>query len=368
MLCVLLLVLSGPDVQADEPPPDIEVFVRSGCPHCEAAKVFLAELQRERPQLEIVFHDIVQDSAARQRLATLVAERGMNSLGVPTFLIGSDLIVGFLSDDTTGEEIRTRLDSNRQGRIRDPAARGIQTKWLGDLRVSDLGLPLFTIMIGLLDGFNPCAMWVLLFLLSLLVNLNNRRKMALLAGTFVLVSGLVYFAFMAAWLNVFLLIGFSRALQFALGGIALFVGAVNMKEFFLWQRGISLTIPKSVKPGLYARVRGVLYAENVAGALTGIVVLAAFVNMIELLCTAGFPAVYTHILTLQQLPIWKYYGYLALYNLAYMFDDMVMVSLAVIALGHRTLQPHAARWLKLISGLVMAGLGALLLLQPEWLL
>lgn len=368
-ICLVLLVLgSGARVQAGEPVPDLEVFVRAGCPHCEAAEIFLDELRRERPSLQIAIYDVAENSAARQRLVTLVAERGMTRLGVPTFLIGTELVIGFLSADTTGAEIRARLDQNTQGAAPPPAVESIQTKWFGELRVRDLGLPLFTIVIGLLDGFNPCAMWVLLFLLSLLVNLQDRRKMALIAGTFVLVSGLVYFAFMAAWLNMFLLIGLSRAVQIALGGIAVLVGAVNVKDFFALHHGISLSIPESAKPGLYARVRGILQAEHLAGAMAGIVILAGLVNIIELLCTAGFPALYTQILTLQQMPSWEYYAYLGLYNLAYIFDDSLMVTIAVVTLSRRKLQERAGRWLKLISGLVMVGLGGLLLMKPDWLM
>ena len=368
-ICLVLLVPgSGARVQAGEPVPDLEVFVRAGCPHCEAAKVFLDDLRHERPSLQIAIHDVAENPVARQRLATLATERGITNIGVPTFLIASELIVGFRSSDTTGAEIRARLDRQAQGVPRPQPVEGIQTEWFGELRVRDLGLPLFTIVIGLLDGVNPCAMWVLLFLLSLLVNLQDRRRMVLIAGTFVLVSGLVYFAFMAAWLNMFLLIGLSRTLQIGLGSIALFVGAVNVKDFFALHHGFSLSIPESAKPGLYARVRSILRTEHLAGALAGIVILAGFVNLIELLCTAGFPALYTQILTLQQMPMWEYYGYLALYNLAYIFDDSLMVILAVVTLNRTKLQERAGRWLKLTSGLVMAGLGMILLLQPKWLM
>ena len=363
----VFLVLSGTTIQTAETTPDIEVFVRAGCPHCEAAKDFLGDLRHERPGLHITIYDIAEDSAARQRLADLFADRGMTSIGVPTFLIGTELIVGFLSSDTTGDEIRAKLDQRTQGGAAPLTGGGIKTAWFGELRVRDLGLPLFTVAIGLLDGFNPCAMWVLLFLLSLLVNLQDRRKMALIAGTFVLVSGLIYFAFMAAWLNMFLLIGLSRGIQIALGGLALFVGVVNVKDFFALHRGISLSIPESAKPGFYARVREILQAENLTGATVGIVVLAGLVNMIELLCTAGFPALYTQILTMQQLPTWEYYGYLGLYNLAYILDDSLMVTIAVVTLSRRKLSYYAGRWLKLTGGAVMLSLGIVLILKPEWL-
>jgi len=365
---LFLISLVGITVQAEEPAPALEIFVRSGCPHCEAAKSFLADIREDHPGLRIVVYDIAEDAFARNRLSRLGTERGLASLGVPAFLIGSELIIGFQSADTTGKEILARLDRPPERPSTPAAVESIQSRWLGELRVTDLGLPLFTITIGLLDGFNPCAMWVLLFLLSLLANLRNRRKMALIAGTFVLVSGLVYFAFMAAWLNIFLLIGLSRAIQIGLGGIALLIGSVNVKDFFALHRGLSLSIPESAKPGLYARTRQILQAEHLAGALAGVVLLAGFVNLVELLCTAGLPALYTQILTMQQIPAWKYYAYLGLYNLAYVFDDSLMVILAVITLSRTKLQERAGRWLKLTSGLVMVGLGAILLLQPKWLM
>jgi hypothetical protein len=363
-----MLWFSGVPVWAGENPPDLEVFVRAGCPHCEAAKLFVEELRREQPSLRIAVYDIAENPAAWQRLQTLAADRRMTGIGVPAFLIGTGLLVGFLSSETTGAEIRARLDRRLQRDAPSQTVEGIQTRWFGELRVRELGLPLFTVAIGLLDGFNPCAMWVLLFLLSLLVNLRDRRKMALIAGTFVLVSGLIYFAFMAAWLNMFLLIGLSRAVQLTLGGVALFVGTVNVKDFFAWKQGLSLTIPESAKPGIYVRTRRILEAEHLGGAMTGIVVLAGLVNFVELLCTAGFPAIYTQILTLQDLPTWAYYAYLGGYNLAYIFDDSLMVTIAVITLSQRRLQERAGRWLKLTGGLVMAGLGAILLLRPNWLI
>jgi glutaredoxin len=368
-ICLVLFVLgSGTLAQAGEPVTDLEVFVRAGCPHCEAAKEFLNELQRDRPSLRITIHDVAEDSAARQRLAALVAERGMTSLGVPTFLIGTELIVGFRSADTTGAEIRARLNQNTQGAAPPPAVESIQTKWFGELRIRNLGLPMFTIVIGLLDGFNPCSMWVLIFMLSLLAGLANRPKMLLIAGTFVAVEGIAYFAFMAAWLNMFLLIGLSRITELILGGIAGLAGVINIKDSWAFQRGISLGIPDTAKPGLYARMRQILQAENILAALLGTVMLAVLVQVVELVCTAGLPALYTRILTMHQLDQWVYYGYLALYNVAYMLDDVLVLAIGVITMSHYRLQEREGRWLKLISGIVMVGLSAVMILKPDWLM
>jgi glutaredoxin len=365
LLVACLATPAPPTACADESPADIEVFVREGCPHCAAAKLFLQDLRRERPGLRIVIRDVAQDPAARARLNELGRLTGTPVGGVPAFYLRGRLLVGFRDAETTGRQLAALLDQPAPSSAEPDS---VETRWFGRLSARELGLPAFTLAIGLLDGFNPCAMWVLLFLLSLLVNLHDRLKMALIAGTFVLVSGAVYFAFMAAWLNVFLLIGLSRPVQLLLGGIAGLMGALNVKDFFALGRGVSLGIPESAKPELYARVRRVLAAEDLTGALAGIVALAVLVNTIELLCTAGFPAAYTQILTLRQLPWWEYYGYLALYNIAYIFDDSVMVTIAVITLGRRKLQEREGRWLKLVSGLVMLALGLALLARPQWLL
>lgn len=239
---------------------------------------------------------------------------------------------------------------------------------LGTINVRDLGLPLFTLAVGLVDGFNPCAMWVLIFLLSVLVNLQSRWKMLAVAGTFVLVSGLVYFAFMAAWMNVFFLVGYLRRIQVALGLAALFVGVVNVKDFFAFRKGLTFSIPESAKPGIAERVRRIVSARNLAAAISSAVVLAVLVNMVEFLCTAGLPAIYTTILSQQGLPRWKCYGYLALYQLTYMFDDAVMLGIVVITLSRRRLQEREGRWLKLLSGLLILALGLVMLLKPEWLI
>jgi hypothetical protein len=212
-------------------------------------------------------------------------------------------------------------------------------------------------------------MWILVFLLSVLVNIKDRWKILLIAGTFVVVSGLAYYAFMVAWLNAFmyLLIDVARPAQVILGTLAIVIGVVNVKDFFAFKKGISFSIPESAKPGLYRRVRQIVSATYVPAALGGVVVLAVVVNVVELLCTAGLPALYTNILTMQDLPAWKNYAYLALYISAYMLDDTILLAIVVATLSNRRLQEREGRWLKLISGVVILGMGLVMLFRPELL-
>jgi hypothetical protein len=237
----------------------------------------------------------------------------------------------------------------------------------GRLDPQRLGMPLFTLAVGLIDGFNPCAMWVLLLLLSILVNLNDRWRILAIAGTFVCVSGAAYFAFMAAWLNVFQWIGYVRPVQVCLGLVAVVIGMIHVKDFFAFKRGLSLSIPEAAKPGIYDRMRRIVNADNLPAAIAGAFTLAVLVNVVELLCTAGLPAVYTSILSQQGFSAAGRYGYLLLYILAYMFDDALMVAGVVWTLSRLKLQETGGRWLKLVSGGVILLLGLTMLFKPEWL-
>ncbi len=340
----------------------LQVFVKEGCPHCAAAKSYLADLEKQRPDLRMVFRSVDQDTAAAEDLLRYSKAAGVWPPGVPTFVFNEQVLVGFTDAKRSGPEILALIDRQLL------TEKSVETGWFGTVSVERLGLPMFTLALGLLDGFNPCAMWVLLFLLSLLIHLHDRRRMALVAGTFVLISGLVYFAFMAAWLNVFLLVGMSAAVRLALGLTALLIGVINVKDFLAPGHGVSLSIPASAKPGLYVRMRAILSAERLLPSLAGVAVLAVVVNFIELLCTAGLPAIYTAVLAQQDLSTGAHYAYLGLYILGYIVDDALMVTLAVVALSNRKLSEQTGRWLKLLSGAVMLALGAILILRPEWLL
>jgi glutaredoxin len=344
---------------------EIEVFSRQGCPHCADAYAFLEQLQQDYPTLRIVRREVVGNTDNLRRFLELNEALGVQNPGVPSFFACGQFAVGFDTAETTGVLIREWLGLTRAAA--PSAEQQIRTRLFDWLDVDRLGLPVFTLVLGLVDGFNPCAMWVLLFLLAMLVNLRDRKRILMIAGTFVMVSGAVYFAFMAAWLNLFLIIGFSRALQLCVGGLAMGIGVIHVKDFVAFGRGPSLSIPTSAKPGLIARIRRILQAENMVAALVGVVIVAVLVNLLELLCTAGLPALYVQILTSRQLAMESYYSYLLLYNLAYIADDALMVAIVVYTLTRHEVQPAQGRWLKLLSGIVVLVLGAALVFAPELL-
>lgn len=356
-LCWLALAQAAPAVaQEADDPATLQVFVRQGCPHCAAAKAYL-DTGALGGQVPVVLRWVDEDPAARDDLLRISQAAGVWPPGVPTFVYQHRVMVGFADAATSGPAL-AQLVAGVPQPIDDRSL---------PVSLDTLGLPLFTLAMGLIDGFNPCAMWVLLFLLSLLVHLRDRWRMALVAGTFVAVSGAVYYAFMAAWLNVFLAVGLSSSVRVGLALLALVFAAIHIKDYWVGRQGVTLSIPDRAKPGLYASMRAVVQAPSVPLALLGVATLAVAVNFIELLCTAGLPALYTAVLTQQSLPPAAHYAYLGLYILGYVADDSLMVGMAVYALGHHKLSDTAGRRLKLLSGVVMAALGLVMLLRPQWL-
>jgi hypothetical protein len=297
---------------------------------------------------------------------------------VPAFLFCGQMVTGFDTAGRSGASLETALlecrDAVNEGTLpwqqieSVDAAAGesvpVHLPLIGDIDLRSWSLPLVTLVLAAVDSFNPCAFFVLLFLLSLLVNARDRTRMLIIGGLFVTVSGLVYFLFMAAWLNVFLVFGELVWMTLAAGALALVFGLLNLKDYFFFGRGPSLSVPEGAKPSLFRRMRQLISAESLPAMLAGTLVLAVLANSYELLCTAGFPMVFTRLLTLNELPGATYYGYLALYCTVYVIPLLVIVGIFVRTLGRRKLSNREGRVLKLLSGLMMSGLGLVLLVDP----
>lgn len=366
VLLVLLASLLGGPALASEP-VRIDFYGRHGCPHCAAAQRYLDQLEREDPSLEIHRYDVGEDPEARARLQALHEAHGSGPVAVPVFDVEGRLLIGFRSPEVTGPELAALVEAARAGHdpTPNPQHAVVDLPLVGEVDPRALGLPTFTILVAAVDGFNPCATWVLLFLLSLLVKLSDRRRILLIGGTFVLVSGIVYFAFMAAWLQIYLLIGISRPVEIVLGILAVTIGLLDLKDFVAFGKGPSLSIPEQAKPTIYKRARAVVQAHSTLAALLAATVLALLVNTVELLCTAGLPAIYTQVLTAHDLPVGQRYVYLGLYNLVYMLDDLILLGIAVVTLRRTKLQERGGRILKLVAGIVILVLGLLMLFAPQ---
>jgi hypothetical protein len=389
-LALALSALSVGGAGAREPLP-VYLFYAEGCSACIDEKAFLKRLGEQLPGFEVRLFEAQFDEENIRLLAHATGLYGQEFTVVPVTFIGADEpVIGFRGDDETGVVLENRIRRCLAMGCGDPfaellagrpeeaqrlaregstgAAAGSTVLTLPVVGRTDLAhLPLLTlaVVLGALDSFNPCAFFVLFTLLSILVHAHSRRRMLFVGGIFVAFSAVVYFLFMAAWLNLFLRVGEPRLVTAAAGVVALLIAAINVKDYFFFKQGISLSIPDSKKPGLYVRMRGLVQASSAPALALGTVVLAVAANTYELLCTAGFPMVFTRILTLNRITPAEHYLYLAIYNLVYVVPMAFVVGLFSFTLGARKLSEEQGRVLKLVSGFMMLGLGLIVLIDPS---
>jgi glutaredoxin len=375
--------------ETDSHTVDIEIFVREDCLQCDKAKEFLAKLKNFQPELQIIIRDVRKEPAALELLKRMAQNQGDIELDYPAFVVSGQLIIGFPEDASTAQFILDTLAITKPKN--QPAGSGSQNCETGkelscgliapapvekpeaatialfgySIPVVKIGLPLFTLAMGFLDGFNYGSTWVLILMISLLAPMQNRTAMLSIAGTFIAIQGLIYFILMAAWLNLFVMAGTSRISEIVIASIALLAAAIFLKNYLYFGQRISISSHEIHKPGVYTRIRKIVQAESLAAALLATIVLAIMVQVGEFTYTSIFPAMYTRVLTLQHLGSLSNYGYLFLYNFAYMLDDLILLGMGIATLNKVRSHDYAGRMHKFLSALVMAGLGTYLLLNLQ---
>lgn len=382
--CFAFLFFLGPtQVRADQP-VTLYFFWSQGCPHCADEKVFLAKMQAKYPELIIRDFEISTNQKNLNLLSQVAQKVNVQGGSVPLTVVGENHVLGFLNEEITGrqieEAIRCALANHCPDLVADlevsvgepkksaTVPETLHLPLIGAVKTKNLSLPLLTLIIGILDGFNPCAMWVLLFLISLLLGMKDRQRMWLLGIAFILASASVYFLFLAAWLNLFLFLGLIIWVRIIIGLAALIAGGYNLRDYFLNPEGGCETLKDEKREKIFARLKKIIQKKYFWLALAGMILLAFAVNLVELVCSAGLPAIYTQILSLNQLSRLQYYGYLLLYILFFMADDLFVFLVAMTTLRAIGIEHKYARLSRLIGGSLMLLIGLLLIFKPEVLM
>ena len=375
----------------------IYFFEGTGCPFCEKEKVFLEEMKSKYKGLQVKQFEVWHNRGNAVLMSEMMNAYGIKPQGVPVTFIGEKVFIGFseqikadmeyaiercfaavcpdpyeksrrmLSKEGPSSDFGTTTSIQEEEKPVADKPASLDLPIIGNIELTNMSLPVLTFMIAGLDSFNPCAFFVLFALLGLLTHAGSRKRIFFIGGVFVFFSGFIYFIFMAAWLNLFIFMGHVSGITTTAGIISLLISAINIKDFFAFKKGISLTIPESAKPGLFDRMRKLMRSTSSISILVGTVVLAVTANSYEILCTAGFPLVYTRILTLNELSTSTYYLYLVFYNLVYVIPLLIIVVIFTVTFGKKKLTERHARLLKLMSGVMMFELGGLLLFKPELL-
>ncbi|OGK66371.1 hypothetical protein A2262_02765, partial [Candidatus Roizmanbacteria bacterium RIFOXYA2_FULL_41_8] len=354
---ILFWLVFRPAPVLAQAPVELKLFYSEFCPHCQKEELFLSKLVDKYPNLKITKYQIDTDKNNQKLFAITAARFGITQLGVPLTVISDQVIQGYGDDSTTGvaieQAIKNQLSKATSEKEKPELPSQISVPILGTLTISQLSLPIFTIIIAALDGFNPCAMWTLLFLISLLLGMKDRRRMWILGTAFIVTSAFVYFLFLSAWLNFFLFVGYSTWVRYLIGLVALGAGGYYLYDYVKNKDGGCRVTGNEKRQQVFNRIKEIAYRQQFWLALFGMILLAFAVNMVELVCSAGLPAVYTQVLSYAKLPSWQHYLYLVFYILVFMLDDLFVFFTAMLTLKAVGLESKYSRYSHLIGGILI---------------
>lgn len=407
----VLLLSSVPVVKASKQ-FDIHFFYRDTCQHCAKEKVFLDKILPKYPNIKLKAYEVSHSKNNILLLQKIADKLDVDAGGVPFLVIGDKSYIGF-SDGPMVDEITDSISRCNNSECTDyiaqinerdkqvaankkvekdkeriaakvaaekkaeednktKAEKPLQKKiikipLLGEIDAFDFSLPILAIVMGGVDGFNPCAMWVLLFLISLLLGFENRKKMWVLGGTFIVASAFVYFLFMVAWLKLFTYLSYISWIKIAIGLLALTAGFLNIKKGLANSDGGCEITGSEKRQATFKKLRKIVNSKSFILAFGGIILLAFAVNLVELACSLGFPATFVQVLTMSKLASWQYYSYILLYIFFFMLDDIAVFIIAMVTLKMTGLSTKYSKWSSLLGGLAMVVIGILLIFKPEWL-
>ena len=400
-----------PTVQPATHPVVVYFFWGDGCPHCAAAKPFLAELNQRYPTMVVRDFEVWNHPENQLPFIQMAAKFGFEPGGVPTTFIGDQYWEGFgegytdlaleqavascaatgcidagsgvfaplptpvalptvaavaVAAQAAGAATPAVAQSSAIPLPAAPKGEVLALPWIGPIDLATQSLVVSTALIAFVDGFNPCSLWVLTMLLALTLHTGSRRKVLIIGLVFITVTALVYVAFIAGLFTMFSVLSFAPWIQVIVALVALFFAAVNIKDYFWYKEGVSFTIGDEQKPGIYRSMRRVMNAGDSLPALVGAtIVMAAGVSLVEFSCTAGFPVLWTNLLVAQGVSALTFGALLLLYMLIYQLDELVIFGVAVVTLRASKLEEKQGRVLKLISGMLMLALALVMLVNPS---
>jgi glutaredoxin len=390
---------------------NLYLFRGEGCPHCANEEKFLEEMKIKYPELKVYDYEVWKNRDNAKKMQEVGKFLEADVRGVPFTIIGDKYFTGF-GIGSTDKQIEQKIIECKQNACVDPLydflkigqsepeeekksffsflnfkndnatntnstteenilnedlSEKFSVPIIGEFNAKQISLPLLTVVVGLIDGFNPCAMWVLIFLITLLVGMKDKKRRWILGSVFILTSGIVYFMFMALWLNLILFIGFIIWVRRGIGILALVSGYLSLRSAAK-EGAVCKVGDETKRQKLIAKMKHAVSHNSLWLSLIGIITVAFAVNLIELMCSAGLPAVYTQVLALNDLAVWQYYSYLLLYILFFMLDDLIVFAIAMKTLEVTKITTKYSRLSKIIGGIIMVVLGLLLLFRPEWIM
>ncbi len=393
LFTILITFMIFSNVSAKEP-VKIYFFHGNECPHCKEEEKYLEKLEKKYENLKIVKYEVWNHKDNAFLMKRVAQKFNINANSVPLTIISSTVISGF--SDSTKTKIERAIHFYQENKkynkdyvkqIKDGTYEGdsitdqfleedkktdesstVKVPMLGKINMKNVSLPTAAFIIGFIDGFNPCAMWILLFLISMLLGHKNRKQMWILGITFLLTSAVVYMAIMLSWFQVVISVMASVIFRNIIAIVALIGALINLKGYFISKDSGCEVVDDKKRKKVIAKIKEFTKKKSLFLSLVGVISLAISVNVIELACSAGLPLVFTQLLALNEVSNLGAFFYTLIYIFFFLIDDILIFSIAMITSKVTAFSTKYTKYSHLVGGLIMLLIGFLLLLKPEWLM
>jgi thiol-disulfide isomerase/thioredoxin len=366
---------------------NLYLFYSDSCPHCAKEKEFLEKMEKKYDNLNVYLYEVSDkenDDLMMEVKKTLNSENPY----VPFTVIGARSYTGYNDNvasqieasikeysnkkhrDIVGEILGTSIKPDDELIDDNPNDGPVTLPFLGEIDPKSVSLPVIAMVIGTIDGFNPCAMWVLLFLISMLLGMKDRKRMWALGLTFLVTSAFIYLLFMVAWLKITMSISSISWVKMLIAFVALGGGYFNLRSYYRTIKkdtGCEV-VDDNKRKKIIDRIKKFTTQKSFILALLGVMALAVSVNIVELACSAGLPLLFTQILALNDLNALQYWTYILIYILFFLIDDIIVFSIAMFTFKLTGVSNKYSKYSHLIGGIIMVLIGLLMLFKPEWLM
>lgn len=386
LLFLLLMVIFPLNIKAES--LKIYLFYGDGCPHCADEEKFFESYFEDNNDIVLIKYEVWHSKDNQELFVKVQDKLNNHASGVPYLIIGKDVIVGYM-EDVTNYQIEDTIKEYRSSKKKydvieelnkknnkdkivstDEKVKEVNLPVFGKAKSNEVSLPLLALVLGFIDGFNPCAMWILLFLITMLINTKDRKRMWILGITFIITSGLVYLMFMLTWLNLAVFISKAELIRILVALVSFILGFINLKKYYESTKkedGCDVVDKKNRKE-IINRITNIIKEKSFIMAIIGIIILAASVNIIELMCSVGIPLLFTQILAMNNLSAGSYALYMFIYIFFFLIDDIVIFALAMITHKVTGISTKYNKYSHLIAGIIILLIGLLLLINPSILM
>lgn len=372
-------------------PTEVVVFVREGCKHCADEEKFLTELTSGRGDVYITYKRL-ENPDDRKLWDEFTTKLDISKV-TPLTIVGTKLIIGFDRDTTTGEQIKGLIaqalesgvktdllnvsydlssiaqatcpeDGSVPCVVEETAPYMINLPIFGSINANAYPLAVLSAILGFIDGFNPCAMWVLVTFLLILMQVGNRKRMFLFAGVFVLAETIMYYLILTVWFKTWDFVQLDNIITPIVGLVSIGAGIFFLREWRQKELECKVTNLEQ-RHRTRKKIEQLALAKFSVFTLLGILGLAFSVNIIEFACSIGIPQTFTKILEINNLGFLKSNVFIFIYILFYMIDDFIVFGIGLYGIDKLSLTTKYSKLSNLIGGILMIILGFILIFKPS---